>query len=100
MLHVQEVRSQSALGRVRVRGRTLALALVTTGLRLGARARRAGNQTIVVQRLGDPTGDNAQVKVCGVATQSRVGMVDVGAREVRNGRVKLREANKNLLWLV
>lgn len=101
VLHVQEVRGQSALRGVWVRWRTLALPLVTSAsLRLGARARRAGDQTIVVQRLGDATGDDAEIKVGGVAAQDSVGVVDVGAREVCDGRVKLRETDKDLLVAV
>ena len=101
VLHVQEVRGQSALRGVWVRWRTLALPLVTSAsLRLGARARRAGDQTIVVQRLGDATGDDAEIKVGGVAAQDGVGVVDIGAREVRDGRVQMRETDKNLLRVV
>lgn len=101
VLHVQEVRGQSALRGVRVRRRTLALLLVSaTSLRLSAWTGRTVDQTIVVQRLGDATGDDAEIKVGGVAAQDGVGVVDIGAREVRDGRVQMRETDKNLLVVV
>lgn len=83
MLHVKEEGSQGALGRVGVRGSTLAL-LLLAHFGLGARAGSARTkQTRLIQRAGD-AGDAADVQGSRGATQDSVGMVEVGLGQLRD----------------
>ena len=93
VLHVQEVRGQSALRGIGIG----ALALLALVLVAGLGGPGARNQTMLVQRVGDPAGDDTMVELAGLTTQDGVGVVEVGARQVRDSRVQLRKAVEDLL---
>lgn len=96
VLHVQEVRGQRPLGGIGIV--TLALfALAAAGLRLSTGAPGTMNQTMLVQRVGDPTVDDTKVELGRVTAQNGVGVVDVGARQIRDSRVQFRKADQDLL---
>lgn len=95
VLHVQEVRGQRPLGGIGIVA--LALLALAAGLRLSAGAPGTMNQTMLVQRVGDPAVDDTKVELGRVTTQNGVGVVDVGARQIRDSRVQLRKADENLL---
>jgi len=75
---------------------TLAFLLVTAGLGLSAGTGGTGDYAILVQGVGDAAVDDAKVEILGLATQDSVGVVDVGARQVRDCGVQLRKANEDL----
>lgn len=95
MLHVQEVRGQGTLGCVRVRRSALAL-LLLANLGLGARAAGAGAQQSILQKRSSDVAGVAQVKGRETRVQHSVGMVDISASQIRDGRLQIRQADQNL----
>lgn len=93
MLHVQEVGGQGTLGCVRVRRSALAL-LPVASLGLGARAAGACTQHSILQERGSDVADMAQVRETRV--QHSVGMGDIGASQIGDRRLQIRQADKNL----
>lgn len=95
MLHVQEVRSQGTLGCVRVRRSALAL-LLLANFGLGARAAGACTQQSILQKRSSDVAGVAQVQRRETRIEHSVGVVDIGASQIRDGRLQIRQADENL----
>jgi hypothetical protein len=95
MLHVQEVRGQGTLGCVRVRRSALAL-LLLANLGLGARAAGARTQQSILQERSSDVASVAQVQRRETRVQHSVGMVDIGASQIGDRGLQIRQADKNL----
>ena len=92
VVHVQEERSQGALGGVRVRGRALALLLVAGTLGRSTRETQGAQQTGVMET----EVEGAQIELGRVPVQDGIGVVDVSRLELSDGPRQIHEAGDHL----
>lgn len=93
-LHEEEVRGQSAFGRIGIMSASL-LSLLVANFRVHTGTGETAQQTIFKKGAGNAACD-AGVNASRARVQDGVGVVDVGARQVGDGRLELRETDDHL----